>query len=89
MADQRIVQCFGVKRRPGKAAKECRKKYLWVSSGAASGSFGRKGPQACPSCGTLPNFQHPINRYLDGTLTQEAAQEILRKDYDSNWIKKV
>ncbi len=88
MADQRIVQCFGVKVRPGKAARECRKRYLWIARGASAGNFGRKGAQACPSCGTMPDFRHPINKYLDGTLSQEQAQEILRRDYDANWRKK-
>lgn len=86
--DRRVVQCFGVKRRPRKQAKECRKQYLWIASGSSSGNFGRKGPQACPSCGTIPDFTHPINRYLNQELTQEEAQEILRRDYDASWIKK-
>ncbi len=88
MADQRVVQCFGIKRRPGKADKVCRKQFLWIAKGASSGNFGRKGPQACPGCGTLPDFRHPVNRYLGGTMTQEEAQAMLRRDYDENWMKK-
>ncbi len=88
MGDRKIVQCFGTKRRPRKAEKICRRKYLWTSRGSTAGHFGSKGSYACPHCGTLPDFQHPINRYLDGGLTQEEAQDILKRDYDENWLKK-
>lgn len=88
MSDSRVVQCFGVKRRPGKAERICRKKYLWIARGASAGNFGRKGAQACPSCGTIPDFRHPINRFLNGTLSQEKAQEILQQDYNADWTRK-
>ncbi len=89
MSTQRIVQCFGTKVRPHKEAKICRKKYRWTAIGSSAGNFGGKGTQACPSCGTPPDFQHPINMYWGGTLTQEEAKEVLRRDYDENWMKKV
>ena len=88
MGDRRIVQCFGVKRRPRKAEKICRRKYLWTARGSSAGNFGSKGIQACPHCGTMPDFQHPINRYLNGDLAQEEAQAILKEDYDKSWLKK-
>jgi len=74
MSDYRIVQCFGIKRRPKKPAEICRNKYLWVARGASSGNFGRKGAQACPYCGTSPDFKHPYNRHLGGELTLEQAE---------------
>ena len=88
MADHAVVQCFGIRKRPRKPDQACRKKYLWTAQGASSGNFGRKGVGWCPSCGTMPNHGHPINRYLAGTLGQQEAQEILRRDYDENWMKK-
>ena len=88
MADNRIVQCFGTKVRPRKPAVPCRKKFRWTAKGSSQGNFGRKGIQACPNCGTLPDFKHPINRYWNGDLTQEETQEILKRDYDENWLKK-
>jgi len=88
MATHRIVQCFGTKVRPRKPAKPCRKKFLWTAKGSSAGNFGRKGIQACPSCGNLPEFQHPINRYLNNELTGDEAKAILKKDYDENWLKK-
>ena len=72
MADRRIVQCFGVKRRPRKADKVCGRRFLWTARGA-SGNFGGKGSQACPHCGNLPDFQHPFNRHLNGEMTYEEA----------------
>jgi len=72
VSDHRVVQCFGVKKRPRKAAEACRKKYLWIARGA-SGNFGRKGAQACPNCGTSPDFTHPFNRYLNREITHEEA----------------
>lgn len=73
MADRRIVQCFGIKRRPHKADKVCGRKFVWTASGASSGNFGGKGTQACPNCGTLPDFQHPYNRYLNQEISYEQA----------------
>jgi len=72
MPEQRIVQCFGTKVRPHKEAKRCRRKYHWTAKGV-SGNFGRKGAQACPYCGTPPDFKHPLNRYYVGELTYDAA----------------
>ena len=72
MGDRRIVQCFGIKRRPHKADKVCGRKFLWTARGAR-GNFGSKGAQACPHCGTLPDFQHPYNQHLAGTMTYEEA----------------
>ncbi len=76
MADRRIVQCFGVKKKPHKADKICGRRFLWTARGA-SGNFGSKGSQACPHCGTLPDFQHPLNRYLNGELTLEGAKDAM------------
>ncbi len=73
MADYRIVQCFGVKKRPGKPAKNCRRRFMWTAKAMAR-NFGGKGTQACPYCGTLPDFQHPFNRYLAGNITEEEAK---------------
>jgi hypothetical protein len=73
VSDSRIVQCFGVKRRPRKPARVCRQKYLWIARGASAGNFGRKGTQACPNCGTAPDFRHPLNRYYNRELTYEEA----------------
>ncbi len=87
MADRRIVQCFGTLVRPRKPAKPCRRKYRWSAKGA-SYNFGPKGVQACPHCGTMPDFKHPINRYWNGELTQEQAQELLQRDYNPDWTKK-
>jgi hypothetical protein len=36
--------------------------------------FGGRGVQACPYCGTMPQFGHPYNRYLDGQITEEEAE---------------
>lgn len=74
MSDYRVVQCFGVKKRPRKPEEACRKRYLWIARGASSGNFGRKGAQACPNCGTLPDFDHPYNRFLMGFITEEQAK---------------
>ena len=74
MADYRIVQCFGTKRRPHKQDKECRRRFLWTSKAAGGTNFGRRGTQACPHCGNLPNFTHPYNRYLAGELTMDEAE---------------
>ncbi len=73
MVDQRIVQCFGIYKKPHKPEKDCRRKYLWTARGASAGNFGSKGVQACPHCGTMPNFKHPYNQYLDGLITFEEA----------------
>jgi len=73
MSDRRVVQCFGIKKKPHKADKVCGKQFLWTARGA-SGNFGGKGNQACPHCGTLPDFQHPFNRYLNREMTYEEAE---------------
>jgi len=86
MPDHRLVQCFGVKRRPGKEAKLCRRRFMWTARGA-SGNFGRKGVQACPFCGTLPDFQHPYNQYLGGAMTEDEAK-LAMPEYVENWKKK-
>ena len=77
MGDRRIVQCFGVKRKPHKKDEVCGRQFLWTARGAASGHFGGNGTQACPNCGTLPDFSHPFNIYLDGTITYEKAEEMM------------
>ncbi len=74
MSDRRLVQCFGIKRRPHKEDKICGRKFLWTAIGASSGNFGANGTQACPNCGTLPDFQHPYNRHLMGDITYEEAE---------------
>ena len=73
MGDRRIVQCFGIKKRPHKQDRVCRQKFMWTARGASAGNFGRKGTQACPNCGTMPDFRHPYNRYLHGEITYDAA----------------
>lgn len=88
MATRRIVQCFGTKIRPHKKTQQCRRKYLWTAIGSSAGNFGRKGAQACPHCGTIPNFKHPINKYLNGDLSEEQAKAILKNDYNLDWTKK-
>ncbi len=88
MSDNRIVQCVGNKVRPHKQTKTCRKKFLWTAKGSSAGNFGRKGAQACPSCGTLPDLAHPINRYLNNEITGEEAKETLLRDYNSDWTRK-
>ena len=84
MTDHRIVQCFGVKIRPHKPARVCRAQYMWSARGATAGNFGRKGAQACPHCGTMPDFKHPINRYLGGGITREQAEAMLEDYYAEN-----
>lgn len=74
MSDYRVVQCFGIKQRPRKPAQICRNRYLWVARGASQGNFGRKGAQACPNCGSQPDFQHPYNRYLNRELSLDEAE---------------
>ena len=64
MADRRIVQCFGTKRQRGKPDKPCGRRYIWTARGASAGNFGSKGVQACPHCGTMPEFRHPLNIHL-------------------------
>jgi len=88
MSTNRLVQCFGTLVRPRKQAKDCRRRYLWTAIGSSATQFGRKGVQACPHCGTMPDFVHPVNRYLHGELTQEEAQEILKNEYNPNWTRK-
>ena len=82
MSDQRIVQCFGIKRRPRTKAKLCRRKFLWTAAGIGKNHFGRKGTQACPHCGTLPDFSHPYNKYLNGELSFEEAKSAMT-DYEA------
>ncbi len=77
MSDNRIVQCFGTKRRPHKADKTCGRRFLWTARGASEGNFGRKGTQACPHCGTMPEFRHPYNRFLNGEITYEEAADAM------------
>jgi len=73
MPDYRVVQCFGIKVRPGKLTKQCRRRFMWTAA-ALSGRFGGKGTQACPYCGTLPRLDHPLNRYLGGEINEEEAE---------------
>lgn len=77
MSDHRIVQCFGVKRRPHKEDKLCRRRFLWTARGTGKTQFGRKGTQACPHCGTMPDFKHPFNRYLSGEIDEEEAKAMM------------
>jgi len=51
---------------------------MWTAS-ALSHNFGGKGVQACPYCGTMPDFQHPFNRFLGGELSEEAARAAMPK----------
>ena len=74
MGDRRIVQCFGIKKKSGKPDKICGRKFVWTARGASAGNFGSKGVQACPHCGTMPDFRHPYNRHLNGEITFEQAQ---------------
>jgi len=87
MSDRRIVQCFGVKRRPKKPAKFCRRTYVWTAGGL-SGNFGGKGVQNCPYCGNLPDFIHPVNRWRNGEISQEEAQAIFARDYNQDGTRK-
>lgn len=73
MSDHRIVQCFGIKRRPRRPDKACRRRFLWTARGVGKNHFGRRGTQACPHCGTLPDLAHPYNQYLGGTISFEEA----------------
>jgi len=73
MSDYRVVKCFGTKKVPGKEAKFCGRAFKWTSA-AMSRNFGGKGVQACPYCGTMPDFQHPVNRGLNGEF--ETAEEV-------------
>jgi len=77
LSDYRVVQCFGTKRRPGRPEQTCRDKYLWAAAGATAGNFGRKGVQACPNCGTPPDFRHPLNQALNGDITIEQAEAMM------------
>ena len=74
MSDVRIVQCFGTKRRPHKEDKTCRRRFIWTAFGNGKTQFGRKGTQACPHCGTLPDFTHPLNQFLNGEITDIEAE---------------
>jgi len=78
MPDRKVVQCFGTQRKQGKPDKPCRRQFLWTAS-ALSHNFGGKGVQACPYCGTMPDFQHPFNRFLGGELSEEAARAAMPK----------
>ncbi len=77
MSDRRVVQCFGIKRRPHKADKACRQRFMWTAIGSTISHFGGRGTQACPNCGTLPNFRHPLNRYWGGEITEDEAMEMM------------
>ena len=74
MADVRLVQCFGLKRRPHKEDKICRRRFMWTAAAGGKHHFGRRGTQACPHCGCMPNLAHPYNRYLGGELTMDEAE---------------
>ena len=74
MGTHRIVQCFGTEVRPRKPTRPCRRKFLWTARGSSRGNFGSKGVQACPHCGTMPDFQHPFNIYLNREMTYEEAE---------------
>ncbi len=76
MSDRRVVQCFGTKRRPRKQDKSCHARFLWTAAGL-SGNFGSKGTQACPKCGTLPAFSHPVNRWLNQEISEDEALNLL------------
>jgi hypothetical protein len=86
MSDMRIVQCFGIKKRPRKPEKKCRKRFLWTARTGGKHQFGRKGTQACPNCGTLPDFSHPYNRYLNQEITGEEAEAAM-PDYNEKCRK--
>jgi len=84
MADRRIVQCFGTLRKPGKPARPCREKFLWIAAGTR-GNFGSKGTKgACPHCGTLVNLAHPVNVMLDGGYRDEAEYQKALQNYYFN-----
>ncbi len=80
--DHRIVQCFGTKRRPYKKDKLCNRRFLLTARAAGSNNFGRKGTQACPHCGTMPDLRHPFNRYLIGELNEEEAKSAMPEYID-------
>lgn len=82
MATSRLVQCFGTLVRPRKQAKDCRRRYIWTAIGSSANQFGRKGVQACPHCGTMPDFTHPMNRMFNREISQQEMQEIFEKDYN-------
>jgi hypothetical protein len=77
MSDHKLVQCFGTKRRPHKQDKPCRRRFMWTARAGGKHQFGRKGTQACPHCGTLPDLGHPFNRYLNGEISEEEAQAMM------------
>jgi len=77
MSDVRIVQCFGTKRRPHKEDKTCRRRFIWTAFGNGKTQFGRKGTQACPHCGTMPDFTHPLNKFLNGEITDAEAESAM------------
>ena len=77
MSDVRIVQCFGTKRRQHKEDKSCRRRFMWTAFGNGKTQFGRRGTQACPHCGTLPDFTHPFNRYLSGEIEEAEAKAMM------------
>ena len=74
MSDYRLVQCFGVKKKPKKPDKLCRRRYIWTARDAGQYNFGSRGAHVCPYCGTAPDFRHPFNKYLDGKISEEEAQ---------------
>lgn len=83
MSDVKIVQCFGVRKRPHKQDKQCRRRFMWTALGTGKSHFGRRGTQACPHCGTLPNLAHPLNRYLGGDITEDQAMEMMPEYLES------
>ena len=83
MPDHRLVQCFGIKRRPGKEAKYCRRSYQWTAKGIA-GNFGGAGVQACPYCGTMPDFKHPTNRWYNGEFKSAEEAQAAMVIYEEN-----
>lgn len=82
MSDHRIVQCFGTKRRPHKEDRPCRRRFLWTARGNGKTQFGRRGTQACPHCGTMPDFRHPFNRYLAGEIDEAEAKSMMPEYID-------
>jgi hypothetical protein len=74
MSDVRIVQCFGTKRRPHKEDATCRRRFMWTALGNGKTQFGRRGTQACPHCGTMPDFRHPLNKLLAGEIDPAQAE---------------
>ena len=49
-----------------------------------SGNFGGKGVQACPYCGTMPDFKHPANRWLNGEFNSAEEAQAAMVIYEEN-----